>query len=60
MCKFIKGDEITLADIFLIPQVYNAKRFGVDMKIYPNICRVYENSLTEKVFFDASPEQIDA
>lgn len=37
------GDEITLADICLIPQVYNANRFGVPMENYPNISRVHSN-----------------
>ena len=30
--KYCVGDEITLADAFLIPQLYNAVRFGIDIK----------------------------
>ena len=30
--KYFVGDEITLADAFLIPQLYNAVRFGIDVK----------------------------
>ncbi|KAI9916565.1 hypothetical protein PsorP6_016847 [Peronosclerospora sorghi] len=37
---FCFGDEITLADLYLQPQVYNANRFGVDMAKYPTIARV--------------------
>lgn len=31
------GDYVTLADAFLIPQVYNANRFKVDMSKYEKI-----------------------
>lgn len=36
------GASITLADICLIPQVYNAIRFACDMHPYPNIMRIYQ------------------
>jgi maleylacetoacetate isomerase len=38
--KYCVGDAVTLADAFLVPQVYNAHRFGVDMTRYPTITRV--------------------
>merc|ERR1711879_513752 len=31
------GDEISVADLCLVPQIYNANRFSVDMKNYPTI-----------------------
>ena len=34
---FCVGDEVTVADICLVPQVYNAQRFGVDMARFPHI-----------------------
>lgn len=34
------GDEVTLADLYLQPQVYNAIRFGVDMTKYPTIASI--------------------
>lgn len=36
------GDSVTMADCFLVPQVYNALRFKVDMAAFPTIKRVYE------------------
>ncbi|MCL1139519.1 maleylacetoacetate isomerase [Shewanella pneumatophori] len=55
------GDEPTLADLCLVPQVYNAKRFNVDMTAYPNIQRVNEHCLSLKAFAEATPErQADA
>ena len=29
--KYSVGDEISLADVFLIPQIYNAVRFGIEV-----------------------------
>ena len=34
---FCVGDEVTVADICLVPQVYNARRFDVDMARFPHI-----------------------
>jgi len=39
--KYAVGDEITLADVCLVPQVYNAIRFGVPIEQFPTIARVY-------------------
>lgn len=36
------GDTITIADLCLVPQVFNAVRFGVDMTKYPIISRIHE------------------
>ncbi|CBY21480.1 unnamed protein product [Oikopleura dioica] len=38
--KFSAGDAITVADLCLVPQVYNAKRFGVEMSSFPRISEV--------------------
>ncbi|KAJ2766725.1 Glutathione S-transferase zeta-1 [Coemansia nantahalensis] len=34
---FCVGDEVSMADCCLIPQVMNARRFGVDLSRYPHI-----------------------
>lgn len=39
--KYSVGDEVTLADLCLVPQIYNANRFSVDMTRYPTIQRVF-------------------
>ena len=44
--KYCVGDRVTCADLFLVPQVYNANRFGVDMAKFPTIARI-EKSLSE-------------
>nr|XP_017010682.2 probable maleylacetoacetate isomerase 1 [Drosophila takahashii] len=38
--KFCVGDELTMADLCLVPQVRNAIRFKVDLGPYPNIVRL--------------------
>jgi maleylacetoacetate isomerase len=38
--RFCHGDQITMADLCLLPQVYNARRWEVDVKSYVQICRI--------------------
>ncbi len=54
---YSEGDAPTLADICLIPQVYNAYRFGVDMAPYPTILRINEQCLSLPAFDAARPEK---
>ncbi|PCJ21259.1 MAG: maleylacetoacetate isomerase [Candidatus Cloacimonadota bacterium] len=49
-------DFFSIADICLIPQVFNAKRFGVDMSLYPIINKVYENCMKLQFVLDSTPE----
>ncbi|MCL1066408.1 maleylacetoacetate isomerase [Shewanella olleyana] len=59
--QFCFGDTPTMADICLIPQVYNAYRFNVDMAQYPQIVRIWEQCNQLAAFADAAPEmQADA
>mgnify|MGYP001215866613 CR=1 FL=1 len=51
------GDSVTLADICLMPQVYNAQRFKVDLTPYPTLLRVVENLQALPEFHAAAPEQ---
>ncbi len=54
--KYCVGDSISLADVCLVPQAYNAKRFNIELSEYPNIQRVVENSNSLPEFVDAIPE----
>lgn len=51
------NDQITLADAYLIPQVYNALRFKLDMAPYPAINRIYQHCIQLPAFLEAAPEQ---
>jgi maleylpyruvate isomerase len=50
------GDQITLADICLVPQVYNARRFGLDLAPYPRIVAADAAAREEPAFAAAAPE----
>ncbi len=50
------GNEVTLADICLIPQIYNAKRFNFSMERYPSLMAIDEYCLSLPAFQQASPE----
>ena len=54
------GSEVSLADVCLIPQVYNAQRFHFDMASYPIINQINEYCLTLPAFHDAAPEAISS
>lgn len=54
------GGEITAAEVFLVPQIFAAQRFGVDINQYPTIARVYNNCKDLEAFKAAHPlNQID-
>ncbi|HEX7047543.1 MAG TPA: maleylacetoacetate isomerase [Gammaproteobacteria bacterium] len=50
------GNKVSMADLFVVPQVYNAKRFDLDMSAYPTISRINEACLQLDVFKRAAPE----
>jgi maleylacetoacetate isomerase len=55
--KFCHGDSITMADICLVPQVYNAERWGVDLSEMPNIGRVMDALNAVDAFAAAHPDR---
>ena len=55
--KFCHGDTPTMADCCLVPQVFNAERFEVDLTPYPNIVRIWGNCAALPAFQAAHPAQ---
>jgi maleylpyruvate isomerase len=55
--KFCFGDTPTLADICLVPQLGNARRYGSDLSQYTNILGVEKNCMTLPAFVNAAPEK---
>ncbi|HEX8785595.1 MAG TPA: maleylacetoacetate isomerase [Telluria sp.] len=49
------GYNPTIADCFLVPQVFNATRNGIDVSVYPNIARVNETCIKLPAFIAAHP-----
>lgn len=55
------GDSVTLADIYLIPQLYNARRFDVDLARWPRLLAIEAACLSHPAFIAAHPaRQADA
>jgi maleylacetoacetate isomerase len=49
------GESITMADVFLVPQVITCERFKVDMTKYPLLMKIYNNCLKLEAFKIAHP-----
>lgn len=59
--RFCFGDTPGLADICLVPQVFSAGRFGVDLSALPRIRAIYDTCQHLPAFADAAPgKQPDA
>ncbi|WP_206244758.1 maleylacetoacetate isomerase [Novosphingobium terrae] len=50
------GETPTLADIYLVPQVYAAERFGVDLSPYPRLTAAAAHARHHPAFIKAAPE----
>lgn len=50
------GDALSLADICLVPQMWNARRFNTDLNAFPKLCAVDAHLQTIAAFQDAKPE----
>ncbi len=53
--EFCMGDAPGMADCCLVPQVYNARRFGCDLSPFPTIVRIDEACAGLKAFQNAHP-----
>ena len=51
------GNEVSMADCCLIPQIFNALKFNVNIKKYENLFRIYTNCMHTKPFQDAQPNR---
>jgi maleylacetoacetate isomerase len=56
MGDYCFGGKPTLADVCLVPQVYNAYRFKVPMDGYPNINKIVDHCNSLEAFSAAAPE----
>lgn len=52
---FSVGDQLSVADVLLIPQLYNARRVALDPAVYPTLLRIEENCLKLKAFSETHP-----
>lgn len=52
---FSFGGDLTAADLFLIPQLYNARRFEVDLNEYPTLLKIEQNCLKRSACAESAP-----
>jgi len=55
--KFLFRDAPTGADVLLVPQLYNARRFNVPVDAYPTLLRAEENANKMEAFAAAHPDR---
>lgn len=54
---YLLGDELTLADVYLVPQMFNARRFGVELGAFPTLVRVDARLAALPAFIAAHPDR---
>jgi maleylpyruvate isomerase len=54
---FCFGAQPTTADLCLVPQLANARRFGVDVTVYPRLLKAEAAAKEVKAFADAAPDR---
>jgi len=59
--RHVFGDQATMADCCLVPQVFNAQRYECDLKPYPTVMKIFEECMKLDAFIAAQPmKQPDA
>jgi maleylacetoacetate isomerase len=53
---FCVGGAVSLADVCLVPQVANARRYRMEVEAFPNVARIDARLRQIKAFRDAAPE----
>ena len=55
--RYSFGDAVSFADLCLVPQLYNARRFNVDMSAFPTLTSVESELVSLPAFVAAHPDQ---
>jgi maleylacetoacetate isomerase len=55
--RFVFGDEVTLADVLLVPQIFNARRFSCRLDHVPRVMRIFDACMQVPSFESARPER---
>ena len=53
--RHVFGDQVTLADVVLVPQVFNARRFECRLDHVPTLIRIFDHCMELQAFADAQP-----
>jgi maleylacetoacetate isomerase/maleylpyruvate isomerase len=55
--RFVLGDSVTLADVLIVPQIFNAKRFDCRLDEVPAVMRIFDACMQLPAFIDAQPSR---
>ena len=53
--RFCHGDQPTMADACLVPQIFNARRFETKVERYPAVMRIFDECMALEAFRKAEP-----
>jgi maleylacetoacetate isomerase len=53
--RYALGDQVTLADVVIVPQIFNAKRFDCRLDHVPTVMRIFDRCMELPAFIDAQP-----
>jgi maleylacetoacetate isomerase len=53
--RYALGNQVTLADVVLVPQIFNAKRFDCRLDHVPTVMRIFDRCMELPAFIDAQP-----
>lgn len=54
--RHVLGDQVTMADVCLVPQVFNAQRFACDLAPYPTCLAIFANCMQLEAFEATQPK----
>jgi maleylacetoacetate isomerase len=55
--QFVLGDAVTLADVLVVPQIFNARRFDCRLNHVPTVMRIFDACMKLPAFADAQPSR---
>ena len=53
--RYALGNQVTLADVVIVPQIFNAKRFDCRLDHVPTVMRIFDHCMELPAFVDAQP-----
>ena len=56
--RFCHGDTVTMADLCLVPQIYNAERVGIDVTSFPKTAQIVANLREIPAIAAAHPDRV--
>lgn len=56
--SFCHGDTVTMADLCLVPQIYNAERVGIDVTSFPKTAQIVANLREVPAIAAAHPDRV--